>query len=448
MVYGKNMMWTAALALAAAATTLTAQQKQSIPDAPRPQTLPDLRTITPTAPAVPESTSTATPEDAGQPNAPGSTLPSSPQSNTPPPPDDNDGAPPPQRTGESFRIRIESNFVEVPFIVKDSKGQQVPGITYRDVRVYENNTRQAIANFTSDPFPLSVALVIDQSVTDDTMTKINNALGALPAAFSPYDEISVFTYNNGVVKQTAATGAQSARLAQVLVQSKGKGRAPVSMYGGPLSKGINKNGMAIDPNTAGGNRNHPGAFDTPEKEIHTLNDAILTAAVDLSKSAQGRRRIVYVISDGKEYGSKAKQNEVVKYCLTHKIAVWGTLVGDSAIYGLGFLDRIHIPYTMRDNALTHFTNATAGQLDSEFRQGGIEKSFTQIAAEARNQYTLGYYSHEPLLDGKYRKVDVRVLRPGLQIIAKDGYFPTPGDNNRPQIHQPATPVTQPTAPQK
>ena len=70
-------------------------------------------------------------------------------------------------------------------------------------------------------------LVIDQSVTFDTMAKINNALGALQGAFTPYDEVAVFTYNNGPTDATDFTAAQSARLGAVLEHSKGKGRDPV-----------------------------------------------------------------------------------------------------------------------------------------------------------------------------------------------------------------------------
>ena len=44
---------------------------------------------------------------------------------------------------------------------------------------------------------MSVALVIDQSMTFDKMAKVNNSLGALQGAFTPYDEVAVFTYNNG-----------------------------------------------------------------------------------------------------------------------------------------------------------------------------------------------------------------------------------------------------------
>jgi hypothetical protein len=36
-------------------------------------------------------------------------------------------------------------------------------------------------------------------------------------------------------------------------------------------------------------------------------------------------------------------------------------------------------------------------------------------------------SHQPFIDGKFRKIDVRVDRPGLEVIAKIGYFPSAQD---------------------
>jgi hypothetical protein len=36
-----------------------------------------------------------------------------------------------------------------------------------------------------------------------------------------------------------------------------------------------------------------------------------------------------------------------------------------------------------------------------------------------------FTTHEPLIDGKFRKLEVRVLRPGLTVFAKQGYYPTP-----------------------
>jgi VWFA-related protein len=353
-------------------------------------------------------------------------------------PDDDQG-PPPQPGIGAFTLSTNVNLVEVPFIVKDSKGQLVPGIPAREVRIYENNVRQHISNFTTDPFPLSVALVIDQSVTYDTMERINASLAALQGAFAPYDEVAVYTYNNGVKEQTPFTAAQGPRLGVILDRSKGHGREPLMPLGGPMSNSINKNGTQIDSNTSG-HPNNPSNFEQAPKEFHTLNDAILAAARETARAGKGRRRIVYVISDGKENGSTAKEKDVIKYCQGNNVSVWGTLVGDSSLYGMGFLDRIHIPLMMRDNALPRYTGATGGQLDAEFRQKGIEASFGKITAEARNQYTIGYYSHEPMLDGKYRKLDVRVSRPGLTIIAKDGYYPRP---NAPEPPAPVTPTAIP-----
>ena len=120
--------------------------------------------------------------------------------------------------GEGFEkaaatIQIHVNFVEVPVTVKDSKGKLVAGLTYRDFKVYENDTREPIAFFTTDSFPLSIAFVIDQSLTSDVMTKVNNSLGAIQGALTPYDEIAVFSYNNGAQDRTGGfTGAQSARV--------------------------------------------------------------------------------------------------------------------------------------------------------------------------------------------------------------------------------------------
>jgi VWFA-related protein len=173
--------------------------------------------------------------------------------------------------------------------------------------------------------------------------------------------------------------------------------------------------------------------------VHTLNDAILEAATALAKTKPGRRRIVYVISNGNEYGSKAKYSEVVRYLNTNKIAVYGTLVGSSALPVTGFLDRMHLPLTMRDNILPAYAKATGGNLDGEFRQKGIEESFAKITTEVRTQYTIGYYTHEPFIDGKYRQVEVKVLRPNLTVISKPGYWPTAQENIAPTVRPTSAP---------
>jgi len=82
---------------------------------------------------------------------------------------------------------------------------------------------------------------------------------------------------------------------------------------------------------------------------------------------------------------------------------------------------------MYDNILYKYIALTGGTLDSERGVNGIEKSYAAIAEEARTQYTLGYLSHQPVIDGKFRVVEVRVDRPGLELISKKGYFPSAQD---------------------
>ena len=411
------------------------QADAAVPDSPRPQVLPDARSV---APGKGSSASTDAPvaTDA-DPNAPGTTLKSSPASSAlQQEPQDNVAPDIKPTLGAGGRvedipiIRAQTNFVEIPFTVKDKHGALVPGLTWRDVQIYENGVRKHVSLFAVDPYPLSVAFVIDQTLPFEVMKQVNYSLGAVQGAFSAYDEVAVYTYANGVSRRTTFTGAQSARLGAVLEQSKSSGREMNYIAGGPLAENISINDGAQKNINPLGNGTHntrsEGATLNPEKEFHPLYDAVFQAAQDLAKAGKGRRRVLYVVSDGKESGSKIREKELVRYLQGHQIAVYGTVVGDSATPYVGFLDKYHIPFTrLRDNALPRLAALTGGESLSEFRVKGIETSFARIGDDVRLQYTIGYYSNEPLADGKYRSVDVRVLKPDLDVIAKKGYYPTP-----------------------
>lgn len=324
-------------------------------------------------------------------------------------------------------IHTYTTFVNVPVTVKDSKGKLVAGLTWRDFKVYENGGYQPLRFFSVSAMPLSIAFVIDQSVTRDVMDKVNESLGAIQSALTPYDEVAIFTYSNGAQNRSSGfTGAQSARVPFVLSMTKASGtEEAVPVNTGPFAScNVRANGNCVDPNLQSGRSAGNSTFITIPKEIHTLNDAILAAAKELTSRPVERRRIIYVISDGKEYGSKATYKDVLHYLETNQIAVYGTLVGDSARWGEGYLSRFHLPFTMYDNRLVSYVLQTGGSLDSERNLNGIEKSYQAIAEEARNQYTLGYYTHEPAFDSKFRSIDVRVDRPSLDVVAKKGYYPS------------------------
>lgn len=439
------MLWMALFVvclLAFAAPALWAQQSEttqnapapSVPAAPAPQSangnrgsLPSLlRNVTPGegTPTGTGSTATEGKSPVRNQTAPPQTAPQSSQQSGPAPVIPAQGTAP---STASYTLRVRTNFVLVPVTVKDKSGQLVTGLTWHDFQVYENGVRQRITFFTEDPFPLSVAFVIDQSLPSDTMRKVNDALSALQGAFAPYDEVAVFTYATHVTQATGFTGAQSQRLTATLQRVKSPGNyMEVPSNTGPLAEGPILNGRMVDPNTT---PMHNGNFiGIIPKENHALNDAIFQAAKALSQRGRGRRKLIYVISDGKNQGSKLSYKEVVRYLLTNQIAVDGTLVGDSALPILGFLDRYHLPWQMTDNLLPKYAAATGGLLDAEISTNAIERSFARVTDQVRNQYTLGYDSHISVLDSRFRHIEVRVLRPSLTVISKQGYYPTATPN--------------------
>ena len=200
-----------------------------MPDAPTPQAPDSLGNLT--TGVTPGRGTQETPPDtssnSGQAPANGSPAPA-PVQQTPP---EVPAAGELQKDLATFRTTV--NYVILPVTVLDKKHQQVAGLTYRDFRVYENNQPQAIRLFSADAVPLSVALVIDQSLPRDTMSKVNESLAAIQGAFTPSDEIAVFTYADGVNNPTDFTAALSARVPAVLAASKKEG----DYLGVPINSG-------------------------------------------------------------------------------------------------------------------------------------------------------------------------------------------------------------------
>jgi VWFA-related protein len=395
--------------------------QQSVPDAPgagQSQGANDLRNLT--RQVAPGKAPTSESDQVAAPPPP--------QTNAPNP----DGAPQQEapyipknpEEAKQFRLVMQTTQVIVPTTVLDKNHHQVGGLTWRDFRVYENGQRQHINYFSVDPMPLSVAFVIDQSMPKDTMKKVNASLSAIQGAFTPQDEAAVFTYGNGVTEQTTFTATQGDRLPAVLERSKKEGTEMGGpQLGGPMGMtGPTINGKAVDPNVNGNAR--PGFDLNIPREAHTLSDAILAAAKELQSRPKDRRRIIYVISDGKDVRSKASVREVIRFLQGNNEFVYGTMVGDAATWGIGYLDRVHLPLIPAENVLPRYATATGGVLEAQLSADGMERSFQIIAREARTQYTIGFLSHLPTIDGRYRTLDVHVERPNLDVHAPFGYYPT------------------------
>jgi VWFA-related protein len=319
---------------------------------------------------------------------------------------------------ELFRLVKNVNFVFVPVTVKDDNGHLVEGLLRRDFEVRDDGQDQKITFFTSDPFPLSAAVVLDLGMPDTVLEKVKETLPALVGAFGQFDEVGVYTYGN-TVQRVQDFNANFDRLSASIhkIRRDATGRTGgVPVVGGPLGSGPTINGRPLDP----------GAPQIPvyRPESRVLNDAILEAAMDLSRRDPTRRKVLFVVSDGREYGSSANFNEVKKVLLTRQITVYGVAVGGAAIPGYGQLERIRIPGTGYGDILPKYASATGGQVFAEFSQSAIEQAYSRITSEARNQYTIGYTTRATP-SSSYHAIEVVVKRPNLKVYARDGYYPLP-----------------------
>ncbi|HUN88902.1 MAG TPA: VWA domain-containing protein [Terriglobales bacterium] len=399
---------TLALLLIAVPVATWAQVSDQIPDAPKPQpqpkpTLPPQSTVQEPAPPAPPSDITTVP--------PG-------------------GATPEPTSGRDQLLTISKtvNFVQVPVTVKDDHGQLVAGLLPKDFEVLESGKPQKLVFFTSDPFPLTAAVVIDLSLPQSVFDKIRQTLPALVGAFGQFDEVAIYTYGTTVSRMQGFTPAQNDVFVQNIrkLQKNAQGRTggpPV--LGGPMAAGPSINGLPADRGAAQTvDQNQYPSSNIYIPDAHVLNDAILAAAQDLATRDRTRRRVLFVISNGRELRSDASYSEVLKFLQTQLITVYGVVVGDSAMPVYGTLQKVHLPAQGYGNILPKFARATGGQTFTELSQQAIETAYSQITLQAKNQYTLGYLAAETK-SNNYRDIEVRVFKPDVKVITRAGYYPLP-----------------------
>ena len=319
-----------------------------------------------------------------------------------------------------YKIGVNVNQVVVPVMVKDDAGRMVNGLLSRDFSVFEDGKKVTLNFFTTDPFALSAAVILDTGMPDVALQKVNQTFAALEGAFSQFDEVSLYTYSTNATKVTdfAAVGRRLTAALDGLKTVTGSNNGPPVVSGPMGPQGPIINGVPVD---AGAPRTI-----NPPKEIHVLNDALVAAAVDLRKRDRARRKVIFIITDGREYGSNASYRDTLKVLLSNGIQVYGVAVESSAIPVYGALQKLHVPLTGSrlgySNILPQYANATGGEIFSGFSREAIETTYARTLGDARNQYTLGYLTHSTP-SSTHREIEVRVARPDLKVTAKEGYYP-------------------------
>ncbi len=340
--------------------------------------------------------------------------------------------PGPSAQEQLYTLVVTPTFVQIPVRVKDRSGRLVEGLLSSDFTVKENGTVQKLKFFTADPFALSVAIVLDTGMPDAELQKVQQTFSALVGSFAPYDEVALYTYSS-TVSQVSDFGGVTRKLGAILNQVKTERGANngVPVLNGPLANGPIINGVPVGSGTADVN--------TPPRESHVLNDAILQAALDLRRRDRTRRKIIFVISDGREIGSRSSYRDVLRVLLSNEIQVEAVSVGSAALPVYDKIEKLHVPLQGYGDILPRYASATGGSEYRELTQSSIENMYAAVMSEARNQYTLGYSPLRPKVptSNPYRNIEVIVDRPGLKVFARDGYYPAPAPPPTPAQAAPA-----------
>ena len=163
----------------------------------------------------------------------------------------------------------------------------------------------------------------------------------------------------------------------------------------------------------------------PAAQGTALYDAIVFAARRVA--GQRGRKALLVLSDGYDTTSSASLAAAVETAQR----------ADALVYSIRFLDRdvfkFEIPAAQGGSpvpregrkALERIARETGGGFFDLTATETLQKIYSRIEGELRNQYSLGYTPSVTPAKGHagYRKIRVSVKRKGLAVQARDGYYP-------------------------
>jgi VWFA-related protein len=306
-------------------------------------------------------------------------------------------------------IRTTVSLVVVPVTVKDSAGELVTDLQQNDFRVFEDGIEQPIAQFSAEAVPLSAAVLVDDDLKQGTAEKVQKTLETLAAGFGASDEVSLWRFDQ-VPEQIsedfiADNDALLTQLKKIDLSSSFAGIGSYTMTNGPRVNTAQPPGPAKIPAEANG---HPNT--------KHINDAIYAAAEQLQDRPRDRRKIIFLISDGQNAKNNTHNyDETLKLLLSADVSVYVVGVGEANLNrGITFLG---------NNILSKYAHATGGDIFyGGVSRENLEGLYARVAEQARNQYTIAYSGSHTDKSKPYHSIEVRVKRPGLSLLTRDGYY--------------------------
>lgn len=303
------------------------------------------------------------------------------------------------------KIRSRTELVIVPVTVRDASGRLVPDLRQEEFRVFEDDAEQKIEVYSNEAFPLSAVVLIDNDLPKTAADQVNASLAAIAGGFSAQDEVFVCRYDH-VFHEGKGFTSDNDQLLTELQRTELSNSPAAPPPGGPFADGPSINGQS----PAGGPIDTGVTRTIKLKSSKAVDDAVYEAAQLLKDRGRGRRKLIFLISDGVNGKNNTyKFDDVVKVLLSSDISVYGVGVG-GAVFNRKF------------TVLSKYAKATGGDVYYAAKGDDLSDLYEQVTEEARNQYTLAYSPRGTDRTRDYHSIEVRVKRPGLNILTRRGYY--------------------------
>ena len=359
-------------------------------------------------------------------------------------------------------FRVEVNYIEVDAFVTDEQGNAISNLTAGDFEVLEDGKPQKVSAFSYVNIPVErperplfagrlipqdvqtnrdvegriYLIVLDDQHTDPRRApRVKEAMRRFILENLGMNDLAAVVYTSG----RANDSQDFTNNPQLLIASIDKftGRKFRSATLEQLD-GIRVGNDGVV--TAG-----PDSFE--QERAHRARNvmAAIRQLAEFMAGTRGRRKTMLLVGEGVDYDvhqAMGQRGNTASAVLndTHE-AVAAATRGNVTIYAIdprGLFDgteelietgtvldgvgtgSMQNELRLSQNSLRAIAAETGGF--AALNQNDFDRTFQRIVEENSSYYMLGFYSENARREGRFRKVDVRVRRPGARVRARSGYY--------------------------
>jgi VWFA-related protein len=288
------------------------------------------------------------------------------------------------------QIRVVTTEVVAPVTATDPTGEFVLDLAQNDFHVFDDGVEQTIDHWDVGGDPLAVVLVLETSSRPHAMIPVIHSLASIftETAMALDGEGAVITYDSTVEVRQPFTQDHAA-VEEAIAAAK---------------------------------------FEDPERRLY---DAMDLAVQTLKAEPSKWRRIMLIVGESRDGGSKANLGEIVRDAAHANISIYA--VGPSSAtrdlfqYGpaLWAAPAIFLLQQGINRAKNHELEvaaaATGGIHYSAVRAETLRDALDKIGGELHAQYIIGYRPNSERTPG-FHSITVTVSRPNVSVRTRPGYY--------------------------